>query len=75
MRLQSIFAADEIGVMASAKWPQEFPRTLWRVRYRYANKENMLALGACPEITLASARGPADASGRRTATKERHHLG
>lgn len=29
---------------------------LWRLRYRFGSKQNMLALGAFPEISLASAR-------------------
>jgi integrase len=29
---------------------------LWRLRYRFGGKQNMLALGSFPEITLASAR-------------------
>ena len=27
---------------------------LWRFRYRYGGKENMLALGSFPEVSLAS---------------------
>jgi Arm DNA-binding domain len=33
---------------------------LWRFRYRFAGKENMLALGSFPEISLASARSKRD---------------
>jgi integrase len=33
---------------------------LWRLRYRFAGKENMLALGSFPEISLASARTKRD---------------
>lgn len=33
---------------------------LWRFRYRYMNKENMLALGSFPEILLAAARDKRD---------------
>jgi integrase len=33
---------------------------LWRFRYRHAGKENMLALGSFPEISLASARSKRD---------------
>lgn len=31
-------------------------KKLWRLRYRFGGKENMLALGAFPEVSLASAR-------------------
>jgi len=34
----------------------------WRFRYRYAGKENMLALGAYPDVSLASARTKRDAA-------------
>jgi len=33
---------------------------LWRLRYRFGGKENMLALGSFPEISLASARTKRD---------------
>jgi integrase len=33
---------------------------LWRFRYRYGGKENMLALGAFPEVSLATARSKRD---------------
>lgn len=33
---------------------------LWRLRYRHAGKENMLALGSFPEVSLASARSKRD---------------
>ena len=33
---------------------------LWRFRYRFAGKENMLALGSFPEVSLASARTKRD---------------
>jgi integrase len=33
---------------------------LWRFRYRYGGKENMLALGAFPEVSLAAARSKRD---------------
>jgi hypothetical protein len=33
---------------------------LWRFRYRFAGKENMLALGSFPEVSLASARSKRD---------------
>jgi integrase len=33
---------------------------LWRFRYRFGGKENMLALGSFPEVTLASARSKRD---------------
>ena len=33
---------------------------LWRFRYRYLGKENMLALGAFPEVSLAAARTKRD---------------
>ena len=29
---------------------------LWRLKYRFANKEKKLALGVYPEVTLAQAR-------------------
>ena len=35
---------------------------LWRWRYRYVGRENMLSLGAYPEITLAQARDRRDES-------------
>jgi len=33
---------------------------LWRFRYRFGGKENMLALGAFPEVSLAAARTKRD---------------
>jgi integrase len=33
---------------------------LWRFRYRYMDKENMLALGSFPEVSLAAARTKRD---------------
>ncbi len=33
----------------------------WRLRYRFANKENMLALGVYPEVSLKEARDKRDA--------------
>lgn len=33
---------------------------LWRVRYRFGGKEQMLSLGAFPAVTLAAARGKRD---------------
>jgi integrase len=33
---------------------------LWRLRYRFAGKQNMLSLGSFPEISLADARGKRD---------------
>ena len=33
---------------------------LWRLRYRFGGKQNMLGLGSFPEITLADARGKRD---------------
>jgi Arm DNA-binding domain len=30
---------------------------LWWFRYRFAGRENMLSLGACPAVSLANARG------------------
>src|SRR5205807_420424 len=35
-------------------------KRLWRFRYRFAGKENMLALGPFPDISLASARRKRD---------------
>ncbi len=32
----------------------------WRLRYRFANKENMLALGVYPEVSLKEARDKRD---------------
>lgn len=40
---------------------------LWRFRYRFAGKENMLALGPYREISLASAREKRDAARRLVA--------
>jgi integrase len=37
---------------------------LWRVRYRYAGRENMLGVGAYPEVSLRAARERAE-DGRR----------
>jgi hypothetical protein len=34
---------------------------LWRLRYRFAGKANMLSLGALPETSLAEARKKRDA--------------
>lgn len=33
---------------------------LWRLRYRFGGKQNMLSLGAFPEVSLASARAKRD---------------
>lgn len=33
---------------------------LWRLRYRFSGKQNMLSLGVFPAVTLASARGKRD---------------
>jgi hypothetical protein len=33
---------------------------LWRVRYHFGGKEQMLSLGAFPAVTLAAARGKRD---------------
>lgn len=59
----------------------------WRVKYRFAGKEKLLALGVYPEVTLADARGLRDAAraqlragvdpagqrkADRRATRERH---
>ena len=33
---------------------------LWRLRYRFGDKQNMLSFGAFPEVTLASAREKRD---------------
>lgn len=35
---------------------------LWRFRYRFAGKENMLALGSFPDTSIASARSKRDAA-------------
>src|SRR6185312_1016484 len=35
-------------------------RKLWRLRYRFGGKQNMLSLGAFPEVSLASARAKRD---------------
>ena len=32
----------------------------WRLKYRYAGKENLLSLGVYPETTLAAARAARD---------------
>ena len=32
-------------------------KKLWRLRYRFAGKQNMLSLGAFPTVGLAAARG------------------
>src|ERR1700683_1757059 len=37
-------------------------RKLWRLRYRYAGKQNMLSLGSFPTLLLAGARGKRDAA-------------
>ena len=39
-------------------------KKLWRFRYRFAGKENLLAFGSYPEITLASARRKRDEARR-----------
>jgi len=41
---------------------------LWRLRYRFAGKENTLWLGSFPEVSLASAREKRDAARRGIAT-------
>jgi Arm domain-containing DNA-binding protein len=33
---------------------------LWRLRYRFSDKQNMLSLGSFPEVSLASARTKRD---------------
>ncbi len=33
---------------------------LWRLRYRFSDKQNMLSFGAFPEVSLASARTKRD---------------
>ncbi len=38
----------------------ESGRRLWRFRYRFAGKANMLSFGAFPEVSLASARAKRD---------------
>src|SRR5687767_225167 len=35
-------------------------KKLWRLRYRFGGKQNMLGLGAFPEVSLASARNKRD---------------
>jgi hypothetical protein len=40
---------------------------LWRLRYRFGGKQSLLALGAFPEITLASARTKRDEAHRQIA--------
>jgi integrase len=40
---------------------------LWRLRYRYAGRENMLGLGAYPEVSLKTARDRADDARRQLA--------
>lgn len=35
-------------------------RKLWRLRYRFGGKQNMLSLGAFPDVSLASARSKRD---------------
>jgi integrase len=42
-------------------------KKLWRFRYSFAGKENMLALGSYPEISLASARAKRDEARRLVA--------
>src|ERR1051325_1456366 len=42
-------------------------KKLWRFRYRFAGKENLLAFGSYPEITLASARRKRDEARRLVA--------
>lgn len=39
----------------------------WRFKYRYANKEKLLALGVYPEITLAEARDKRDTARKQLA--------
>ena len=36
-------------------------RKLWRLRYRFAGRPNMLGLGSFPTLLLAGARGKRDA--------------
>jgi integrase len=40
-------------------------RRLWRVRYRYAGRENMLGVGAYPEVSLRAARERAEDARRQ----------
>jgi len=40
---------------------------LWRFRYRFAGRENMLTLGAYPTVSLASARQKRDDARRQLA--------
>lgn len=42
-------------------------RKLWRFRYRFVSRENMLALGSFPETSLASARAKRDEAKRQLA--------
>lgn len=37
-------------------WLRENGRHWWRLRYRYAGKENMISLGVWPDVGLAEAR-------------------
>lgn len=37
----------------------------WRLKYRYAGREKMLALGVYPGVTLAKARGKRDDARKR----------
>jgi hypothetical protein len=37
-------------------------KKVWRFRYRFANKENMLSFGAFPATTIAAAREKRDAA-------------
>ena len=41
---------------------------LWRLRYRFGGKQNMLGLGAFPDVTLAEARNRRDNARRLLAT-------
>jgi Arm DNA-binding domain len=37
---------------------------LWRLRFRFSDKQNMLSFGAFPEVSLASARAKAGRSAK-----------
>lgn len=54
--------ADEKGL-----YIEIFPRgsKLWRVKYRFAGKENRLALGSYPEVSLSEARRRRDEARRQ----------
>src|SRR3954469_21713262 len=55
-RPKSYALADGFGLQLLVK-----PRgKLWRFRYRFARKANMLGLGAFPEVSLAEAREKRD---------------